>query len=125
MRLFRPKHTARISAARMAVRPDVGWRWRIAQVVAILALATAAVWTLAQLSGAGVREKELAAELERLRATVDRQEAELAQLRPKAVQADRQTEIDQAAAADLAKHVKSLTFENAALKEDLAFFQSL
>ena len=34
-------------------------------------------------------------------------------------------QIERAAAADLAKQVKALTFENAALKEDLAFFQSL
>jgi hypothetical protein len=125
MSFFRPKHTARISAARMAVRPDVGWPWRIARVAAALAIGAGGVWALAQVSGAGMRERELAAELSRLREKVERQEAELAELRPKATQADRQNQIERAAAGDLAKQVKSLSFENAALKEDLAFFQTL
>ena len=38
---------------------------------------------------------------------------------------ERQLQIERAAAADLAKQVKSLSFDNAALREDLAFFQSL
>jgi hypothetical protein len=33
--------------------------------------------------------------------------------------------MERAAAADLAKQVKALTFDNAKLKEDLAFFHSL
>ena len=56
---------------------------------------------------------------------MQRQDSELAELRAKISQADRQVQIDRAATVDLAKQVKSLAFENAALKEDLAFFQSL
>ena len=46
-------------------------------------------------------------------------------MRPRSAQAERQLQMERAATADLAKQVKSLAFENAALKEDLAFFQSL
>jgi len=56
---------------------------------------------------------------------LERQNIELAELRSKLAHAERQVEMDRAAAADLGKQVKSLTFENAKLKEDLAFFQSL
>jgi hypothetical protein len=71
------------------------------------------------------RDAEIAVEMEKLKTRLQRQEEELSQVRPKLASADRQMQIDRAAAGDLAKQVKSLAFENAALKEDLAFFQSL
>ena len=43
----------------------------------------------------------------------------------KLAQAERQLQIERATYADLVKQVKALTEENAALKEDLAFFQTL
>ena len=50
---------------------------------------------------------------------------ELDHLRAILMQNERQLQIERAAFADLAKQVKSLAEENAALKEDLAFFQTL
>jgi hypothetical protein len=122
-RLWRP--TAGISAARMAVRPDVPWYLRALQVAIAVSLAFALAWLLFSIYGSGTRERQTAAELTRLTDLVKRQETELAELRPKVAHADRQGQIEGAAAADMASQVKALAFENAALKEDLAFFQSL
>ena len=86
-------------------------------------LASAIVWVV---FNASVRhDSDAIAEVDRLKTKLEAQGRELAELRPRVAQAERQTQIDGAAAADLAKQVKALAFENAALKEDLAFFQSL
>ena len=107
----------------MAVRPDVPWYWRWLSAVGGVALASAVAWGVFSLSLQ--RDSDAGPELARLKQRMQAQEEELAQVRPRLAQAERQTQIDRAAAADLAKQVKALAFENAALKEDLAFFQSL
>lgn len=109
----------------MAVRPDAPWYWKSLAMLAAIAVLLAGGWILAQVYGhaGGVRSGD--AELERLQTTLDRQESELAELRSSGAQSDQQVQIDRAAVEDLAKQVKALSFENAALKEDLAFFQSL
>ena len=123
---FRPsRRTSGISARRMAVRPDVPWYWRSLRVAVGIAVVGAGAWGLFGLFGTSVTARENSAELARLQEKVQHQQTELAELRPWLTQADRQMQIDRAAAADLARQVKSLAFENAALKEDLAFFQSL
>jgi hypothetical protein len=118
--------TSGISAARMAVRPDVPWYWRSLRLLAAGAVLLAGAWLLADaLGGLGsLREGEVERELVRLKSVLERQDAELADLRSRAARGERQLQMERAATADLAKQVKSLTFENAALKEDLAFFQS-
>jgi hypothetical protein len=124
MSLFRlPRRTTALSSRRMAVRPDVPWYGRWLGALAGVALASAIAW--AGFSALVHRESDALVQVENLRKRLQSQEAELAQVRPKLALAERQTQIDRAAAADLAKQVKALAFENAALKEDLAFFQSL
>ena len=110
----------------MAVRPDVPWHWRSLRLAAWIALAIAAGWLLIKLAGGfGASYGRLDSELVRLQETAEAQEKELADLRARAAQTDRQLQMERAAAADLAKQVKALTFDNAKLKEDLAFFQSV
>jgi uncharacterized membrane-anchored protein YhcB (DUF1043 family) len=109
----------------MAVRPAVAWYWRWSVAAAGLAAAVAMGWALFSASDRRPRDAEVAVEMDKLKTQLQRQEEELAQVRPKLASADRQMQIDKSAAADLAKQVKALAFENAALKEDLAFFQSL
>lgn len=96
------------------------WYWRVA---AVIFFVCAIVWAALGMFGrdASTAERELA----QVQEQVQRQESELLELRAKAAAADRQVQMDRAAAEDLAKQVKSLTFDNAKLKEDLAFFQSL
>jgi hypothetical protein len=109
----------------MAVRPAVAWYWRWSGAVAGVTAAAAVAWGFYGASDRRPRDADVTVEIERLKSRLQRQEEELAQVRPRLANADRQMQIDRAAAGDLAKQVKSLAFENAALKEDLAFFQSL
>jgi hypothetical protein len=124
MRFFRlPRRTAAISSRRMAVKPDLPWYWRSLSVLGGVALASAIAWAVFNVSVR--RDSDAIGEVERLKARLEAQEQAFGEMRPRLAQAERQTQIDRAAAADLAKQVKALAFENAALKEDLAFFQSL
>lgn len=110
----------------MAVRPHLPWYWRSLRIGAGLLALGALVWAFSDMLGlGGRRQSEAESEVARLHENVRRQETELAELRARVAQSDRQLQIERAAAADLAKQVKSLSFDNAALKEDLAFFQSL
>jgi hypothetical protein len=111
-----------ISAHRMAVRPDVPWYWRVAVVVSFV---VAVIWAAFGVLGRDTRREETQDELARVQQQVQRQEIELEELRSKVAGSDRQIQMNRAAAADLGKQVKSLSFENAKLKEDLAFFESL
>jgi hypothetical protein len=119
---LRPK--SGISARRMAVRPDVPWYWRAMRIAAAAAVLVGIVW--AYLGGyATFQRGDTEHELARLQETVQRQDRELGDLRSKIAQGERQLQIERAASGDLERQVKALSFDNAALKEDLAFFQSL
>lgn len=107
----------------MAVRPALPWHWQVAGVAAAAALVGIVVFLVLRTWSAGPADTE--AELSALRARAGAQAVELGELRARAAQNERQLQIERAAAADLARQVKALTFDNAALKEDLAFFQSL
>jgi septal ring factor EnvC (AmiA/AmiB activator) len=106
----------------MAVRPELPWYWRIAMAALFVVAVGSAVFAV---FGRDAKRAASEREVAELQQTLQRQESELADLRSKAAQADRQVQMDRADAGDLAKQVKALTFENAKLKEDLAFFQSL
>src|SRR5215217_1894353 len=111
MPLFRlPRRTAAISARRMAVKPDVPWYWRSLSVLGGAALAGVIAWGI--FSVVVHRSSDAAGEVERLKKRLEAQEEALAEVRPRLAHAERQTQIDRAAAADLAKQVKALAFEN-------------
>jgi hypothetical protein len=109
----------------MSVRPDVAWYWRILSVLAAAVSLVAAVWFIGGALGVfdGLRRGAPAAVLPR--AEGEPQTRELAELHARVAQGERQLQMERAATAELGKQVKALSFENAALKEDLAFFQSL
>ena len=116
-----------ISAPRMAVRTAIPWylRWLglIALALIILLLSHAAYDFGKQF--AGFDQSEADREVRRLSAGNAGMQQELAQLRGQLAQIERQSQIERAAYADLAKQMKALAGENATLKEDLAFFQTL
>ncbi len=116
-----------IDAPRLAVRPHMPWYWRWMGISVVVALAAGVAWFTYDfgLEYAGFRKSEavwLRAELDE---TVQRQRTELAELNARTATAERQLQIERATFGDLARQVKGLSQENATLKEDLAFFQSL
>ena len=74
---------------------------------------------------AGFRKSEIERETKQLHDTVAKQQTELAELRTRLAAAERQAQIEIASQGEVAKQVKTLSGENAKLKEDLAFFQSV
>jgi len=115
-----------ISAPRMAVRAAIPWYWRWLGLVVlasiILVLSRLAYDSFAGL-GQGEPGREAKEELSPSSQSKLNQEVEL--LRGNLTQSERQLQIERAAYADLVKQVKALGEENAALKEDVAFFQTL
>jgi hypothetical protein len=116
-----------ISAQRVVVRTHIAWYWRWIGYVALGALVVGIGWTTYDygMGLAGFRQSETARVLDRLKEDIRNREAELAELRSQVASAERQMQIERATYGDLARQVKTLSNENAALREDLAFFQSL
>ena len=116
-----------IAAPRVAVRAHMPWYLRWLGIVAVGGLvygAGLAVYDFG-MEFAGFRRGEADRALEKLTDTIESQQRELSELRAKVAQAERQLQIEHATYSDMEKQVKSLSGENATLKEDLAFFQSL
>jgi hypothetical protein len=116
-----------IDAPRLAVRPHMPWYWRWIGMGVAVAVAAGVAWITYDfgLMYAGFRKTEAAHLRAELDQTVNRQRTELAELKARTATAERQLQIERATYGDLARQVKALAQENATLKEDLAFFQSL
>lgn len=116
-----------IDAPRLSVRPHMPWYWRWSGLVAGGALVVGVAWFTYDfgLEYAGFRQSEAVRLRAQLDETVRRQQVELAELNAKTAAAERQLQMERATYGDLARQVKALAQENATLKEDLAFFQSL
>jgi len=116
-----------IAAPRVAVRTHMPWYLRWLGIVAVGGLVYGAGWATYDfgMEFAGFRRGEADRALEKLTDTIESQQRELSELRAKVAQAERQLQIEHATYSDMEKQVKSLSGENATLKEDLAFFQSL
>jgi hypothetical protein len=116
-----------ISAPRMAVRAAIPWylRWLGLIALALVILLFARATYDFGKKFAGFDKGEADREVQRLREINAKLQQEIAQSRGGFAQGERQLQIDRAAYADLVKQMKALTEENATLKEDLAFFQTL
>lgn len=116
-----------IAAPRVTVRTHVPWYLRWLGIFAMGALMAGVGWATYDfgMEFAGFRQGEAAKEMAQLGEIIRKQEQELADLRSRMATAERQLQIERATYGDLGKQVKSLSEENATLKEDLAFFQSL
>jgi len=116
-----------ISAPRVAVRTHIAWYWRWLGYVALGAFVFGVGWTTYDygMELAGFRQSEAARALARLNEEIRQREAGIMELRSQVAAAERQMQIERATYGDLAKQVKLLAEENAVLREDLGFFQSL
>ena len=116
-----------ISAPQVAVRAAIPWylRWLGLIVLASTVLVVARVTYDFGKQFAGFDQSEADSELKRLNEAHQQAQQELAKVRGELAQSERQLQMERATYADLVKQVKSLTDENAGLKGDLAFFESL
>jgi len=116
-----------ISAPRVSVRAHVPWYWRWLGYISLGAAVVGIGWTTYDygMELAGFRQSEAAHAQAKLEEEISKRDTENAELRSQVTAAERQMQIERAAFGDVSKQVKSLTEENAALREDLAFFQSL
>ena len=111
----------------MAVRAAIPWylRWlgllALALVVLFLSRAT---YDFGK-KFAGFDQNEADREVQRLRDANAKMAQELGGARGQLALSERQLQMERATYADLGKQMKTLTDENARLKEDLAFFQTL
>ena len=116
-----------ISAPRMAVRAAVPWylRWLVLIALAlVILLMSRAAYDFGK-KFAGFDQSEADREVQRLTESNAKMQQEFAQLRGELAKSERLLQMERATYADLVKQVKMLTDDNAALKEDLAFFQTL
>jgi hypothetical protein len=116
-----------IHAPRVAVRAHVSWYWRVLALFLMLALVTLIAWGTFDVGRrlAGFDIGTSAKERERLYLQVRQLQGEVDALRRTLAAAERQIQMESATQESLAQQVKGLNDENATLKEDLAFFQSL
>lgn len=116
-----------ISAPRVAIHAHVAWYWRWLGYVVLGALVFGVGWTTYDygMELAGFRQSEAAQALARLNEEIGQREALITELRSQVTTSERQMQIERATYGELAKQVKTLSAQNATLREDLAFFQSL
>ncbi len=116
-----------ITAPQLAVRPHIPWYWRWLGMLTLVTVVAGVGWFTYDfgLKYAGFRQSEAARLRAQLDETVKRQEIELTKLNIRIAEAERQLQIERATYGDLARQVKSLSQENATIKEDLTFFQTL
>jgi hypothetical protein len=116
-----------LSTRRVAVRTHLPWyvRW-VGMSLGAGLLAVLVGWTY-QFGQrfAGFDQHDAQVELHRLAEQAGKLEKENAALKSEQAVHERELQIERVAAADLAKQVKALSYENSALKEDLALLQSL
>ncbi len=109
----------------MAVRAAMPWYWRwLGIVVVTIAVLVLSIFAY-DFGRQGFEQRAASREVERLGESKERVQHELAQLRAQVTRSDSQLQMERAMHADLIKQIKALADENAALKEDLAFFQTL
>lgn len=116
-----------ISAPKLAIKTHVAWYWRLLAITAVLSVSLAmAAWIYdAGRRIAGFHSEESGREIQLLKESIAKFEEELVKLRRIAGASESNLQIERAAQQQMASQVKVLEAENAGLKQDLAFFESL
>lgn len=115
-------------ASRLTVRPHVPLALRVAvlAVVLVLTAAAAAIWTWQIVVGDPADERRhLLESLAQLRAELDSVAAERDRLSNIAFAADSRVTVERSASEQLAHQLRVLEAENARLKADIAFFETV
>ncbi len=127
VKLRRLRQRFGINAPRLAIRTHVSWYWRLLSIIVVVSVSLAlAAWIYdAGRKIAGYHMNESVGEIQSLRNHVMELDAELTKLRSLAGTGESSLQIEKATRMQLANQVKALESENAALREDLAFFEGL
>ena len=118
------------NAMRVAVRSELPWRAKVMLLLAMM-LIIALIVAAALIAYSGSRPPvphdvgALSVEIEKIRADAKQAIAERDSKLALLVQLENQQKIDRAASEQVQAQLKALENENARLKEDLAFFESL
>jgi len=121
------KHRFGVNAPRVAVRAHMPWFMRWIVLASVGVAVVGASWATYHFGSefAGFRRGQIEDEMKRLNELALKQSAEIAEIRAKLAASESQRQIEAVTYGDLTKQVKGLSTENASLKDDLAFFQSL
>jgi len=105
----------------------VAWYWRALAMIAMLSVSFAlAAWIYdAGMRIGGFRSNESVREVQSLRNHLMELDAELTKLRSLVGSGESSLQIERTTQKQLSRQAKALELENAALKEDLAFFEGL
>jgi hypothetical protein len=116
-----------IAAPRVAVHTHVPWYWRWLSIAVFAGAVVGVGWLTYDLGRqyAGFDNSEAQREKSHLEDLNARLQDENAALRREVVAAERQLEIELATHKNLSRQIGNFSDENALLKEDLAFFQTL
>jgi hypothetical protein len=116
-----------VSAARMTIRRHVPWPLRLASTALAIAVgAVGAFWLWQYLFGqVSATQQSQRVEIARLRTELERVDSEKQKLDGFVNSASSQIKVEKTAADRLAGQIKSLEEENAQLKADIAYFESL
>jgi hypothetical protein len=116
-----------VSAPRVAVRSQLSWPLRAVVLFVLVSLAVAAGFAVYEYGRklSGPDREELISELERAREQLSQAVVERDRNAAAAVQSESRASVDRSAQEQVQAQLKALASENAKLKADLAFFESL
>ncbi|UCH46742.1 MAG: hypothetical protein JSU95_11565 [Betaproteobacteria bacterium] len=127
LRLKKLRRRFGIAAPRVAVHSHVPWYWRWLTFGAFIVVTIIAAWVAYDLGRryAGFDASEASGAQSRLQELNGQLQDENAGLRKEVAAMERQLQIELSAQGNLTGQIRALSEENALLKEDLAFFQTL
>ena len=116
-----------IAAPRVAIQTHVAWYWRWLSIVLVMSIIAGLGWVAFDLGRryAGFDRGEAEQEQARKEELNRKLQEENATLRKEIASAERQLHIELSTQGNLSGQIRALSEENALLKEDLAFFQTL
>jgi hypothetical protein len=127
VRLKRLRQRFGIRAPKVAIRTHVAWYWRALATIAIASISLAlAAWIID--AGRGIADFPSGAsakEIQALQLRIVELETELSKVRAVADSSESSLRMENATQQQLARQVNALESENANLKQDLAFFESM
>ena len=114
-----------ISAPRVAVRTQVPGYWLLMAAAILVLVLSLAAWALLNNGTGAAGETDAITELRRLRARIEVLDEENRRLRETVASGERQIQIEAATHESVTRQGRAIGAENASLREDLAFFQSM